>query len=103
VSTPSYAPPPAGSAPDHPQATLALVLGILGLVLCGILAPFAWVIGGRAVRDIDASGGAVGGRGSANAGRILGIVGSILLGISVIVLLGVLSLVVVGGVTQSGY
>jgi hypothetical protein len=64
---------------EHPRATTALVLGILGLVLCQVLSPFAWVIGGRAVREIDASQGVLGGRGSANAGRILGIVGTVLL------------------------
>jgi hypothetical protein len=61
-----YAPPP----PNHPQATTALVLGILGVVVCGGIAPFAWNIGGTAVREIDASGGAWGGRTEANAGRI---------------------------------
>jgi hypothetical protein len=55
------------------------VLGILGLVLCQVLSPFAWGVGGRPVREIDASRGALGGRGSANAGRILGVVGTVLL------------------------
>jgi hypothetical protein len=64
---------------EHPRATTALVLGILGLVLCQVLSPFAWLVGGRAVREIDASRGALGGRGSANAGRILGIIGTVLL------------------------
>lgn len=77
---PSYAPPP----PNHPQATTALVLGILGLVVCGAVAPFAWNIGSQAVREIDASGGAWGGRSEANAGRILGIVGTALLAIGVL-------------------
>ena len=67
--TPSYAPLP----PHHPQATTALVLGILGVVVCGVIAPFAWNIGDKAVREIDASGGAWGGRTEANAGPIRGI------------------------------
>lgn len=70
---------------EHPRATTALVLGILGLVLCQVLSPFAWAVGGRAVREIDASGGALGGRGSANAGRILGIVGTALLVVGLVV------------------
>jgi hypothetical protein len=93
----SYPPPPPpgqgpGYAPDHPRATVALVLGILSLVLCQILGPVAWVIGGGAVREIDASGGTLGGRGSANAGRILGIIATVLLvlGIVAVVLLLVL-------------
>ena len=47
---------------DHPRATTALILGILGVVLCYILAPFAWKIGKQAVNEIDASGGQLGGR-----------------------------------------
>lgn len=68
------------------------MLGILGLVLCGVLAPFAWVVGGRAVREIDASAGVLGGRSQANAGRILGIVGSVLLLVAVVALVGMFSL-----------
>ncbi|MDX6359412.1 MAG: hypothetical protein QOH37_2466 [Nocardioidaceae bacterium] len=77
---PAYAPLP----PNHPQATTALVLGILGVVVCGVIAPFAWNIGGKAVQEIDASGGAWGGRTEANAGRILGIVGTALLVLGVL-------------------
>ena len=72
---PPYGPPP----PNHPQAITVLVLGILGLVVCGILGPFAWVMGNGAVREIDASRGALGGRTEANVGRILGIVATALL------------------------
>lgn len=75
---------PYGPPPDQQQATTALVLGILGLAVCGVLAPFAWSIGHRSMREIDASGGALGGRGKAQAGYIMGIIGSILLIISVI-------------------
>ena len=28
-----------------------------GLVVCGLVGPFAWVIGNRVIREIDASGG----------------------------------------------
>ncbi|WP_205473897.1 hypothetical protein [Nocardioides sp. SYSU D00038] len=80
-----YGQPQYAAAPDHPQATTVLVLGILGLVLCQVLAPFAWVMGNRVVREIDASGGAYAGRGSANAGRICGIVGTVLIGVTVLI------------------
>lgn len=86
-SPPPYDAGPSGHSappPDHPQAITALVLGILGVVLCGVLAPFAWVIGGRAVADIDASHGTIGGRGAASAGRVLGIVGTVLLGVALL-------------------
>jgi uncharacterized membrane protein YjgN (DUF898 family) len=97
---PSYPPPPGYPMPprDHPQATTALVLGILGIVVCGILAPFAWSIGNKAVNEIDRSGGQLGGRGSANAGRILGIVGTVLLCVAVV---GAILVLAVGASTSS--
>jgi len=66
-------------APDHPKATTALVLGILGMVVCGVLAPFAWWIGKRTLNEIDGSHGQLGGRGTAQAGYVLGIIGTVLL------------------------
>ncbi|HYG92940.1 MAG TPA: DUF4190 domain-containing protein [Nocardioides sp.] len=73
-------------APDHPQASTVLILGILGLAVCQVLGPFAWVMGNRTVREIDASGGRMGGRSQANIGRVLGIVASALLILSVLAL-----------------
>ena len=58
---------------------MVLVLGILGLVCCGLLAPVAWVMGKNVVGEIDANPHRYGGRGQANAGRICGIIGTILL------------------------
>ena len=86
---PPYGQSPYGAmpGPDHPQATTVLVLGILGLVLCGLIAPFAWVMGNRVVAEIDASGGRVGGRSAANAGRICGIVGSVLISLGLLLVL----------------
>lgn len=92
---PGYYPPPAPYAPDHPKATTVLVLGILGVVMCQVIAPFAWVMGRRTVAEIDASGGALGGRGSAQAGYVLGIVGTVLLGLSVLFLAAYLVVVLV--------
>jgi len=73
--------------PAHPQATTVLILGIVGLAACGLAAPFAWVMGNRVVAEIDASGGRIGGRSAANAGRICGIVGSILIVVSIAVVI----------------
>lgn len=85
--------------PDHPQATTVLVLGILGLALCQILGPFAWSMGNRVLREIDASGGRLGSREQANIGRILGIVSTVLLiaGVGFFVLVAVLQVVALGG------
>jgi hypothetical protein len=96
---PGYGQPPqaypgAGYAvPDHPRASTALILGILGLVLCGVLAPFAWRIGKTTVNEIDASNGQLGGRGSAQAGYVMGIIGTIWIGLWLLV--GVFALIVV--------
>ena len=81
----SYPPPTGqgpvipGSAGNAPGATRALVFGILGITICGILAPLAWQYGSRAEKAVDASGGAYDGRGTATAGKILGIIGTVLL------------------------
>jgi hypothetical protein len=112
-----YPPPPAGQGyppppgygypqyvapPKHPKATTAMVLGIVsvaGGLMCYLpllLAPFAWFTGSKAVRDIDESRGAQGGRGEANAGKILGIIGTVILALALaaIVLFVVLALTV---------
>jgi uncharacterized membrane protein YjgN (DUF898 family) len=99
-----YGPPPVGfGAPEHRQATTVLILGILGLVLCGLIAPFAWAMGNRVVREIDASGGQVGGRTTANAGRICGMIGTIIL-IAVVAfgVLGVLVLLIASTSSSTG-
>lgn len=92
---PAYGP----IAPDHPQATTVLILGILGLVLCQLISPFAWVMGNRVIREIDASGGTMGGRTSANAGRICGIVGTALIGIGLLIGLAVVIVAIAGVAT----
>jgi len=92
---PPYAPQaPVQYAPDHPKATTSLVLGILGLVVCGIIAPFAWVMGKRTVSEIDASGGRLGGRGAAQAGYVLGIIGTVLLGLGLLALVAYFVIIV---------
>ena len=69
---------PAGP-PNASNAVTAFVLGILGVILCPLLGPVAWVLGRRGEQEIDSSGGAVGGRGLATAGKVLGMVGTFLL------------------------
>jgi uncharacterized membrane protein YjgN (DUF898 family) len=100
----SYPPNPYGGvpfplAPDHPQATLVLVLGIVGIVVCGVVAPFAWVMGSRVVKEIDASNGQLGGRSQAQAGRICGIIGTCLIGLG---LLAAVAIVVIALVATAG-
>jgi uncharacterized membrane protein YphA (DoxX/SURF4 family) len=85
-----YPQPYPAPVPDHPRSTLAMVLGIVAVAggfacyLPLLASPFAWVIGARAVREIDASGGTLGGRGQATAGKVLGIVGTVFLALALV-------------------
>lgn len=94
-----------GPPPDHPQATTILILGILGLVFCQILGPVAWVMGKRALNEIDASGGALGGRSNVMVGYVCGIISSVLiiLGILFFVLFVILGLAGVWAGSSSSY
>jgi len=74
-----------GSYPEQSQATTILVLGILAVVLCQILGPFAWVMGNNELAAIDGGRRPPENRGTANAGRILGIIGTVLLALGLIV------------------
>jgi hypothetical protein len=72
------------------KAVAALILGIGGLTFCPlILSVFALVLGYQARAEIDRSGGAVGGRGQATAGIILGWIG-------VVFLVALIALIVIG-------
>ncbi len=77
-------PPPV--YPEESQATIVLVLGILGLVFCQLLSPVAWVMGKNELAAIDAGRRDPMKRDSANAGRILGIVGTALIILSLAVI-----------------
>ncbi len=95
----AYPPGFGAGLPDQPSATTAMVLGIVGLVgiaLCGgitlVLSPFAWAIGHKSVREIDANPGRYGGRDKANAGKIMGIIGTVFLIIGIIAIIGIIGL-----------
>ena len=83
-----------GPPPDHPKAQTAMILGILGIICCGPLAIPAFIIGNNAVKEIDASGGSMGGRSSANAGKIMGIIGMALMALGLILFIGSFALTV---------
>ena len=88
---PQYGYPPPGYGVEHPQGTTVLVLGILSLVICGLLGPFAWTMGNRALAEIDAAPpGYFRNRGNVTAGRICGIVATTLMIVAVVVFVLVL-------------
>ena len=72
--------------PEDSKAKVALGLGILGLVICQILGPIAWVMGNNEVNAIDAGKRNPANRSTAQAGKILGIIGTVFLIIGVAVL-----------------
>lgn len=70
-----------GMAPQHPgsmlkphRGTVILVLGILGLVVCGICGIVAWVMGNADLREMDSGLMDPAGRGTTQAGKILGMI-----------------------------
>jgi len=71
---------------EDSQATTVLVLGILSLVLCQVLGPIAWVMGNNELAGIDAGRRPPQNRGTAQAGRILGIISTVLMIIGVVFL-----------------
>jgi hypothetical protein len=89
---------PAPATPKAEGATASLIVGIIavaGAFLCCVpvfAAPFAWVMGARAKKRADQSGGALGGRGEAQAGMILGIIGTVILVLSVIAFAALIAL-----------
>jgi len=100
-SQPAYGQPMYAAPPTHPRATTALVLGILGLLVCPLVLSIpALVIGRNAVREIDASNGQLGGRGNAQAGYILGIVGTAWAAVATLIVIVVF---VLGGIISSSF
>ena len=80
--------------PEESQATTALVLGILGVVST-ILAPFAWVVANRELEGIRSGRRSPEGQQLASTARILGIIGTVLLGLGllfVVFALGILGI-----------
>lgn len=77
--------------PEESKATVALVLGIFG-IMTTILAPIAWVIANREIEAIHAGRRSPEGLQTASTARILGIVGTVLMGVGLIVLVVVIGL-----------
>lgn len=79
--------PPAtpGRIPDPPRSgggavddgTTAMIVGILGIVICQFLSPVAWYLGNKVREEARRTGREP--PGAATAGWILGIVGSVLM------------------------
>jgi hypothetical protein len=65
------------------RGALILTLGIIGIVLCNLTAPIAWIMGNTDITEIRGGRMDPEGEGLTQAGRILGMVGTALLVLSV--------------------
>lgn len=87
-----YPPPPSSYGPAYGPGLLptyrngyaitALVLGIIGFLLCGITSPFAIIFAALGLRDVQR--GTSNARGLALAGLVLGIIGCMWFGLILI-------------------
>ena len=66
------------------NGTTVLVLGILSVTICGLLGPLAWHYGNDELRRIDGGMANPLKRGEVVAGRILGMIATILMGLSLL-------------------
>lgn len=96
--------------PKHPQAQTAMVLGIIALAgsfICLVpilLSPFAWYFGAKVKREIAAEPQRWGGQSEAQAGFIMGIIGTVFLALGIVVLIMfALFVALVAGSTSTTY
>jgi len=79
------------------RGTLILVFGILSLVLCAPLGIAAWIMGNGDLKQMDAGTMDPTGRSVTNAGRICGIIGTILLELGALIWIALITLGLIGG------
>jgi hypothetical protein len=77
------------------RGTLVLILGILSLICCGLLGIPAWIMGNSDLKEMSAGTMDSSGQGITNAGKICGIVGTILGALQLLALL-VYALILMG-------
>lgn len=77
--------PESPAFPEASQASTALVLSIVGLVCCQILGIAAWIMANNELEAIKAGKRNPANEGTATAARIIGIVATVLLGITIVV------------------
>ena len=73
------------SQSNQGRGVLILVLGILGIVLCPILGPVAWIMGSSDLKRIGTGEIAMEAKGLTQAGMICGIVGTVLVCLAIVV------------------
>lgn len=97
--------PPMNNPTMRPhRGTMILVLGILGIVLCMICGIIAWVMGNADLREMQAGRMDRTGEGLTKAGKICGMIGTILWGLYLVfnIVVLVIALVAGGAAAASG-
>lgn len=84
-----------GVTVEHPRATLAFVLGLLSVLGLTIFGPFGWYVGSKAVAEIDRDPRPYSNRGVAMAGKILGIIGTVFLALTIALLVALVVVAIV--------
>lgn len=79
-------PPPFAMLPQARGGAI-LTLGILSLVVCGLLGPIAWAMSTNDLAAIDRGELDPRGRGTVTAGRVCGIIGTVLMIVQLIAVL----------------
>jgi len=69
------------------RGTVILVLGILGLLICGPLAIAAWVMGSSDLKEMNAGTMDPAGRGNTQVGKVCGIIGTILMVVGLVIVI----------------
>ena len=93
---------PYGAPPqEHPQGTLILVFGILGIFIT-IFAPIAWYMGNKAKREMQASGIQYSNEQNVSIGRMLGKVFTIIALASIALTIIIAIIIAVVAASQSG-
>lgn len=82
--------------PEASQATTVLVLGIVGIIF-SIVAPIAWIMANGELRAIREGRRDPANASTANTGKVLGIIGTVLLVLGVIAAV-FLTVLLVGGI-----
>lgn len=90
---------PRPPAPASGKGTLILVLGILSLVVCGLLGPVAWIMGNNATTEIRAGRMDPNEQGLVTAGKICGMIATIL----VLLICGFYILILALGIGIAGF
>jgi len=83
------------------RGTLILILGILGLVVCGPCGIAAWIMGSGDLKEIDAGTMDPTGRSTTNAGRICGIIATILMILAVLAFIAIFALGLLGAAASN--